>query len=120
MANRETYPAAQSPLSGDISGPAGATTVTVVGIQGTPVAATAPTDQDVLRFQAANDDWEPTPDGNASVTIGTHTEAGGVVTGKGVSISDDYAFSVNGIGIDGLVGWAYGAGEVFVNGVKIA
>lgn len=120
MANRETYPAAQSPLTGDVSGPAGASSVTVVGLQAVPVAAITPTDQDKLTFQAANGDWEPTADGNASVTIGTFATAGGVTTSKGKTISDDYAFSVNGVGIDGLVGWAYGPGEVFINGVQIA
>ncbi|PWT75533.1 MAG: hypothetical protein C5B59_08625 [Bacteroidetes bacterium] len=34
--NRETYPASLFPLRGDVSAEAGATTVTVVGINGTP------------------------------------------------------------------------------------
>jgi len=120
MANRETYPAAQSPLQGDISGPAGASTVTVIGLQQVPVAATTPTDKDALRFNATDDQWEPTADGNASVTIGTFAQAGGATISKGLNISDDYAFSVNGIAIDGLVGWPYGNGEVYVDGVEIA
>jgi hypothetical protein len=120
MANRETYPAAQSPLQGDISGPAGASTVTVVGLQTVPVSDATPTPEDALRFHSATGEWEPTADGNVSVTLGTYETAGGVVTGKGVNISDDYAFSVNGVAIDGLVGWPYGDGEVYVNGVQIA
>lgn len=122
MSNRETYPASQSPLAGDINAPAGATTVTVTGIQTQPVAATIPTDKDVLRFNTEADtpEWEPTADGNASVTIGTFSLAGGVIATKGLTISDDYEFSVNNVGIDGLVGWAYGfASEVFVNGSPI-
>jgi hypothetical protein len=122
MANRETYPASQSPLSGDISAPAGATTATVIGLQTQPIAPTIPTDKDVLRFNTEADtpEWEPTADGNASVTIGTFSLAGGVVATKGLTISDDYEFSVNHVGIDGLVGWAYGfASEVFVNGSPI-
>lgn len=123
MANRETYPASQSPLTGDISGPAGAQQVTVTGIQGVPVApatSSSPTDQDKLVYQAANNDWEPTADGNVAVTIGTYTTAGGVVTGKGVALSDDRNFSVNNIGIDGLVGWTLGfAFDIYVNGVGV-
>ena len=122
MANRETYPASQSPLSGDVSAPAGATTVTVTGIQTQPVAATTPTDKDVLRFNAGVDtpEWEPTADGNARVTIGTFTQAGGVTATKGLTISDDTEFSVNNVAIDGLVGWAYGfASDIFVNGSPI-
>lgn len=120
MANRETYPASQSPLTGDISGPAGAQIVTVTGLQRNPVSPANPTDQDKLTFQAANGDWEPTADGNVAVTIGTQTTAGGVITGKGVALSDDRSFSVNNIGIDGLVGWTLGfAFDIFVNGTGV-
>jgi hypothetical protein len=60
--NRESYPSSQSPLLGDISGPAGATLVTVVGIQKVPVITTLPTDQQVLTFVAASGMWEPQDD----------------------------------------------------------
>lgn len=123
MANRETYPASQSPLTGDISGPAGAQSVTVTGIQGIPVlpqSPTSPTDQDKLTFQAANGDWEPTADPNVVVTIGTLVVISGAVTAKGVPLSDDRNFSVNNIGIDGLVGWTLGfAFDIWVNGVGV-
>lgn len=59
MSNRETFPAAQSPLQGDVSGAAGATTVTVTGIQTIPVSPTPPDDQQVLVYQAPTNRWEP-------------------------------------------------------------
>lgn len=37
MANRETYPASLFPLRGDLSAEAGATTVQVIGLDGTPI-----------------------------------------------------------------------------------
>lgn len=37
MANRETFPASLFPLRGDVSAEAGATTVTVIGLDGTPI-----------------------------------------------------------------------------------
>lgn len=120
MANRETYPASQSPLQGDVSGPAGASTVTVVGIQTVPVAPTLPTDKDLLQFNNTDGEWEPTAVGNAAITIGTFATAGGAVVSKGQPISDDRDFSVNNIAIDGLVGWSHGfAFDVFVNGTGI-
>ena len=120
MANRETYPASQSPLLGDLSGPAGATTVTVVGIQTQPVAPTIPTDQDALRYNADVPQWEPRADGNASVTFGEFLTAGGSTISKGETISDDYDFLVDNVPIDGLIGWTFGdASQVFVNGVAI-
>lgn len=123
MANRETYPASQSPLTGDISGPAGAQQVTVTGIQGIPVSpqtGTSPTDKDKLVYHNDNGDWEPTADGNVAVTIGTYATNGGVVTSKGQALSDDRAFSVNNVAIDGLVGWTLGfAFDIYVNGVGV-
>jgi hypothetical protein len=120
VANRETFPPSASPLQGDISGPAGASTVTVVGIQTQPVAPTIPIDKDTFRFNASVPEWEPTADGNASVTIGTYATAGGTIISKGVNISDDYDFLVNNFGLDVLVGWALGyASQVFINGSPI-
>jgi hypothetical protein len=60
MSNRETYPASQSPLAGDISGKAGQTLVTVVGIQTIPVSPTPPSDQQGLIFRGDEDEYVPT------------------------------------------------------------
>lgn len=120
MANRETYPASQSPLTGDISGPAGAQAVTVTGLQTNPVSAATPTDKDKLVWNDPSGDWEPTTDKNVRVTIGTYATTAGAITSKGTPISDDTDFSVNNIAIDGLVGWSHGhAFDVFVNGVGV-
>jgi len=120
MANRETYPASQSPLQGDIDGPAGATTVKVVGIQTQPVSPAVPVDQDTLRYDASVPQWAPKADGNSSVTLGTFATAGGQVVSKGVTISDDYDFLVDNVSLDGIVGWAYGnASQVFLDGAPL-
>jgi hypothetical protein len=120
VANRETFPPSASPLQGDISGQAEDTTVTVVGIQRQPVSPAIPIDKDTLRYNISIPQWEPKADGNSSVTIGTFATAGGEIISKGTTISDDYDFAVNNIGIDGLVGWVYGfASQVFVNGAAI-
>ena len=120
MANRETYPASQSPLQGDIDGPAEATTVTVTGIQRQHVNPEVPVDQDTLRYIAATPEWIPQADGNSSVTIGTYESSGGQIVSKGITISDDYAFLVNNVGLEVLVGWTYGfASQVFMNGSAI-
>jgi hypothetical protein len=58
MANRETYPASQSPLNGDISGAAGATQVTVVGWQGNPIQAGPLVDQNIYRYNFNDAEWE--------------------------------------------------------------
>jgi hypothetical protein len=120
MANRETYPASQSPLQGDISGPAGSSLVTVVGIQKQPVDPKIPIDKDLLRFDATVPEWTPLAEGNSSFAIGTFAQAGGVVVSKGLPISDDYEVLVNNVSLEGLVGWAFGnASQVFVNGVAV-
>jgi hypothetical protein len=120
MSNRETYPASQSPLQGDVSGEAGNTTVTVVGLQTQPLSPAVPVDKDTLRYNISVPAWEPTADGNASVTLGTFSETGGEVTSKGINISDDYEFLVDNVGLDVLVGWPYGfASQVFVDGSPI-
>lgn len=115
--NRETFPAAQSPLQGDISGQAGNTTVTVVGIQRQPVSPAVPVDKDTFRYNATVPDWEPTADGNSSFTLGTFVTAGGEIVSKGLTISDDYEVLVNNVSLDGIIGWAYGfASQVFLDG----
>ena len=120
MANRETYPASQSPLNGDISGQAGNTTVTVTGIQTQPVSPAVPVDQDTLRYITERSRWEPTADGNSSIRLGTFVEIAGQIVSKGITISDDYDFLVNNVDLTVLVGWAFGfASQVFVNGSPI-
>ena len=118
--NRETYPASQSPLKGDIDGPAGATEVTVVGLQHNPISPATPEDGDSLVFNAATGEWVQRADGNASITIGTYVTAGGQVVSRGITLSDDYAFLVNNVGLEALVMWAYGyTSQVFMNGTAI-
>lgn len=56
--NRQTYPASQSPLTGDISGPAGASQVTVTGIQNTHVESTPPEDGQILVYVGADSQIE--------------------------------------------------------------
>jgi hypothetical protein len=48
---------AELPLAGDVTGPAGANTV--VGLQGRPLAASAPADRTVLGWADAAADWAP-------------------------------------------------------------
>lgn len=43
MANREVYPSSLFPLRGDLSAEAGATTVQVIGLDGTPINFAATT-----------------------------------------------------------------------------
>lgn len=85
MANRETFPASQSPLTGDISGAAGATRVTVTGLQTIPVKSGTPTDQQVLTYISADGMWEASSSGRANRSI----EVNGIV------MSDDYDIGVN-------------------------
>jgi hypothetical protein len=120
MANRETFPASQSPLQGDISGQAGDTTVKVVGLQTQPLSPTLPIDKDKLRYNASVPQWEPAPDGNASVTFGENVTTAGQIVSKGETVSDDYNFLCNNVSFDAIVGWAYGtASQVFLNGSPI-
>jgi hypothetical protein len=91
--NRETYPAAQSPLTGDVSGAAGAQSVTVVGLQRNPVAATTPNDQNVLRWISGDTQWEPSEDGNGCIQVNS------------AHVSDDFLIYVNGtfVKVNGVV-----------------
>jgi hypothetical protein len=81
--NRETFPASLSPIQGDVSAPAGARLATVVGIRGTPISPSVPTDQNVLRFSATDNQWEPSFDSCTSILV------------NGVPTSDDYDVYVN-------------------------
>ncbi|SRR6266478_1511925 len=58
MANRESYPANQSPLQGDIDGSAGEQLVTVTGIQTIPVDPTTPQPQQLL-VMGSDGVWHP-------------------------------------------------------------
>jgi hypothetical protein len=119
MANRETYPASQSPLTGDISGPAGAQRVTVTGIQGNPVDSILPGEQNLLTFDRVNIKWAIKPPGNMSVLLNGFFNSSLLLVGFS-DISDDYVFSVNNVGLESLVGWALGfTFKVFVNGVGV-
>ena len=122
MSNRETYPASQSPLTGDISGPAGATSITVVGLQNNPVAPINPTQAEVLTWESDVDsptgEWQPKLPLNA-VLLGGTPDGQGVLQGF-VIASADLTFLVNNVGMEVLVDWAFGfAFQVFLNGTGI-
>jgi len=59
MANRQVYPSSLFPLRGDISAEAGATTVTVTGLQGIPIISppVEPVGGDTLFYDDYNNDW---------------------------------------------------------------
>jgi hypothetical protein len=79
MANRESYPSQLFPLRGDVSAEAGDTSVTVVGIQTTPVDPTAPTQGQSLI--AVNGVWTP-------------ESVGAAIMVEGIPVSDDYEIGV--------------------------
>ncbi len=81
--NRETYPSAQSPLQGDIDGPAGATQVRVTGLRAVPIAPIPPLDHQKLEFDDATNRWIPVSPANQSISI------------NGIVVSDDYDISFN-------------------------
>jgi hypothetical protein len=72
------------PLGGDTSGTAPAATVT--GLQGRPVSAAGPSDQDGLRWNAASGQWIP----EAVVSVGTASPAATCTTG-GLYLRNDTA-----------------------------
>jgi hypothetical protein len=112
MANRETYPAAQSPLQGDVSGAAGATTVMVTGLQGNPISPATPSDQADLKWSAENGEWMPIV---PSFTMSISDASGGLTI-----LSDDWEIYVNGVGLEALANWPYGfSHQVFLNGVGV-
>jgi hypothetical protein len=81
MANRENYPASLFPLRGDLSAEAGATAVTVVGIQTEPVSATLAVEGQTLVSVLGV--WTPTTIGGSCISI------------NGLPRSDDYDIGVN-------------------------
>lgn len=119
MATRETYPAQLFPLRGDISAEAGDVSVTVIGIQTTPVDPRAP----------GGDNIAPDVSSPALVALGGNNVTQAVWTPvlldnsilvDGVPVSDDYGFLINGIGTEVLLDWAYGfAFQVFLNGTGV-
>jgi hypothetical protein len=80
MANRESYPAQLFPLRGDLSAEAGAVSVTVTGIQATPVVATAPSDGQVLIAESG---------------VWTLQTLDSSILINGIPVSDDYDIGVN-------------------------
>jgi hypothetical protein len=110
MANRETYPSAQSPLQGDIQGPAGATLVTVIGLQTIPVSPAVPAQQAVLTFDGTQ--WSP--------EVPTYTIALEAADGTLTIVSDDWDIYINGIGTEVLVDWPYSfAFQIFINSTGV-
>jgi hypothetical protein len=85
MANRETYPASQSPLKGDVSGPAGATLVTVVGLLGIPITPSAPVQGNTLVYNSVTNTW---------VLGGANSNNTSILI-NGVGYSDDYDIACN-------------------------
>lgn len=121
MANRETFPAAQSPLTGDLDGGAGDTNVIVVGLQTIPIDPTPPTAEEELFYDVGLLEWSPRLDSNRSITLGQFLTAGGEILSRGRKLSDDYSFLVNCKGLEVLVGWSHGfAFQVFINGTGVA
>jgi hypothetical protein len=119
MANRETYPAAQSPLQGDISGAAGATTVTVTGFQNIPAQAGTPDDGASWIYDSTVNEWlTEVPPNIAFILNATPNILNQPVGGE--FMSDDYAVTVDNVGLETLVSWPYGFGfKVFLNGVGV-
>lgn len=93
--NRETFPASQSPLAGDIRGNAGDTLVRVQGFQGRPISPEAPLDTATWRYDANLNMWFPVVPANVAIRV------------NGEAVSDDYLIYVN-------------ATFVKVNGVTVA
>ena len=119
MSNRETYPASQSPLQGDISGPAGATLVTVTGFQGIPIQPGVPTDSAGWIYDANANEWFWEIPPNIAIILNGTPNGVGVLTG-GEIMSDDYVISVNNVGLEVLASWSLGFGfKVFVNGTGV-
>jgi len=105
MANRQVFPSSLFPLRGDVSAEAGATSVTVVGIQNIPVISGTPAGPYILAY--VNGAWTP-------------ILLNGCVMCEGVPVSGDYAFFSNGVDLAFLTGWTHGFGFfVFQNGVGV-
>ncbi|HMZ21853.1 MAG TPA: hypothetical protein PLD20_28230 [Blastocatellia bacterium] len=103
-------------LSGDV---AGTQTATTVGkLQGRNVAATAPANGQVLKFNTTTNQWEPGADSTGSVSAplnltasnaapiiaGTNTGAGDGLAGTGANGNGVYGSSASANGVKGEVG----------------
>lgn len=88
MANRECYPASLFPLRGDLSAEAGATRVTVIGIQDVPAdKPVSPTDDlKVLTYVDVDKrlEWKTGGSGETNAVLI-----------NGVGESDDFLFLIN-------------------------
>ena len=109
MANRQVFPSSLFPLRGDVSAEAGATIVTVIGIEGFPISG-PPTGPDTLVFNTTTNQWVPTAI-NASILV------------NGVPASADYFFFINGVDLETLIGWSHGTANLaryaLVNGTPV-
>lgn len=82
------------PLAGDVTGTQGSTTV--ARLRGTNVAATAPTNGQVLKFNSGANQWQPAPDDTGTggggtitgVTAGTGLTGGGLAGNVSISIAN--------------------------------
>ncbi|MEQ1606743.1 MAG: tail fiber domain-containing protein [Pyrinomonadaceae bacterium] len=109
------------PLAGDVTGTQSATTV--ARLQTRSVANTAPLDGQVLKFNAANNRWQPDTDntggGGGGGTI-TGVAAGTGLTGGGVSGSVTVGIASGGVGTGQLAdGSVTDAKIVGVSGAKV-
>jgi len=88
-------------LGGDVTGTLPSATVTK--IQGMAVASTTPSNGQVLKYNSANSQWQPSADNNASYTAGTGISISGntitntlpdqtvsLTAGSGVSVTGSY------------------------------
>ncbi len=123
---------AVGPEGGDLSGTYGSTTL--AKIQGKQLAAAAPADGQVLKFDATNSQWAPSVDNNSGGTVTSIATgaglAGGPITGSGtISIPNGAvtnAMLVNsavtltaGTGLSGGGTTALGSGGVTLNNTGI-
>jgi len=83
MANRQVFPSSLFPTLGDVSGAAGSTSLTVVGIQKIPVSSTAPSTANPQTLAAIGG------------TLYTPTYMDTAIQINGAPISDDYDIGVN-------------------------
>jgi len=112
--NRCVYPASLFPLRGDVSAEAGATSVTVIGLQRTPISPIEPNSgQSLVAI--------PGPAiGGVPTVVWTPTTINGCVYCNGIPVSGDYAFFCRGVDLAFLTDWPYGFDFfVFQNGVGV-
>ncbi len=85
---------------------------TVIGLQGRPVAGTAPTDGQSLTWVAANGDWEPKTSGAATVPTGALFPFAGTVAPSGYLLCDGSAVSrATFATLFGVLGTIWGGGD---------